>query len=125
MLVAADVKRAVRVAERVREELACMLTDEVRDPRVAGAIVSRVEMADDLRSARVFVRTLEGGASPERRRDLVAGLERATGMLRREVTQRLGLRWAPTLRFIYDEGQDKVARIEELLAEVEAEKRSR
>jgi ribosome-binding factor A len=121
----ADVKRAVRVAERVREELAFMLAGEVRDPRVAGAIVARVEMADDLRSARVYVRVLEGGASPERRRELVAGLDRASGMLRREVTQRLGLRWAPTFKFLYDEGQDKVARIEELLAEVEAEKRSR
>src|SRR5262245_28887495 len=109
-----EVKRAVRVAGRVREELATMLTRDVRDPRLAGVTVSRVEMTDDLRHARVFVRLLEGG---EKKDEALEGLARAAGMLRREVTKRVGLRYAPELAFRYDEGQDKVTRIEELLAE--------
>jgi ribosome-binding factor A len=60
-----------------------------------------------------------------RRTKLVDALGRAAGMLRREVTQRLGLRFAPQLRFLYDEGLDQTTRVEELLAEIEAEKRSR
>ena len=44
----AEVKRATRVAERVREELAGLVSRDVRDPRVRGAIVSRVVMTDDL-----------------------------------------------------------------------------
>ena len=115
--------RVLRVAEGVRGELATMLNEEVRDPGAAGAIVTRVEMADDLRSGRVFVRLLEGGDQPERRKQLVDALGRARGMLRREVTQRLGLRHAPELRFVYDEGLDRTLRVEELLAEIEAERR--
>jgi ribosome-binding factor A len=46
-------------------------------------------------------------------------------MLRREVTHRLGLRNAPALRFVYDDGTDKASRVEQLLAEIEAERRSR
>jgi ribosome-binding factor A len=115
--------RVRRVAEGVREELASLLADEVKDPGAQGAIITRVEMANDLRSARVFVRILEGGDDPERRRALVAGLGRASGMMRREVTQRLGLRHAPELRFVYDDGLDNTSRVEVLLAEIEAERR--
>ena len=119
-----EVKRAVRVAERVREELAWLLARDVRDPRCAGVTVSRVEMPDDLRLARVFVRLLEGGDSEERRREAMTGLQRAAGMLRTAVGRGVGLRFAPELRFAYDDGQEKQARVEKLLAEVEHEKRT-
>jgi ribosome-binding factor A len=117
--------RVRRVAEGVREELALLIADEVRDPGAAGTVVTRVEMAGDLRSARVYVRLLEGGDEPLRRARVVEALGRASGMLRREVTQRLGLRYAPALSFLYDEGLDRSMRVQELLAEIEAEKRSR
>ena len=117
--------RVLRVAEGVRVELATLLGEEVRDPGAAGAIVTRVEMADDLRSGRVFVRLVDGGDEPQRRKLLVEALGRASGMLRREVTQRLGLRHAPELRFSYDEGLDRTLRIEQLLAEIDAERKSR
>ena len=116
--------RVLRVAEGVRVELAALLGEEVKDPGAAGAIVTRVEMADDLRSGRVFVRLLEGGDQPERRKVLIDALGRARGMLGREVTQRLGLRHAPELRYAYDEGLDRTVRIEQLLAEIEAERKS-
>jgi ribosome-binding factor A len=114
-----EVKRATRVSERVREELAWLLTREVRDPRVTGVIVSRVEMTDDLRLARVYVRMLEGGDAAV----ALKGLERTAVMLRREVTKKVGLRYAPELRFFYDDGLDKTTRIEELLEEVKRDKK--
>jgi ribosome-binding factor A len=115
--------RVRRVAEGVREELASLIADEVRDPGAAGTVVTRVDMAGDLKSARVFVRLLEGGDDTARRKAAVEALGRAAGMLRREVTHRLRLRYAPVLRFVYDEGLDRTMRVEELLAEIEAEKR--
>jgi ribosome-binding factor A len=117
-----EVKRAVRVAARLQEELAELIGHEARDPRLSGVVVSRVEMPDDLRSARVYVRLLEGGAN---KKEALAGLARAAGMLRREVTGRLGLKFAPDLRFYYDEAQEKIARIEELLEEVRREEKSK
>jgi ribosome-binding factor A len=115
--------RVKRVAEGVREELASLLADEVKDPGAAGAIVTRVELSNDLRSAKVYVRRLEGGDDERTRRSLLAALGRASGMLRREVTQRLGLRHAPELRFVYDDGLDNTTRVDQLLAEIEAEKK--
>jgi ribosome-binding factor A len=117
--------RAKRVAEGVREELAGLLSLEIKDPRAAGAVVTRVEMTDDLRNGKVWVRLLDPNGDAERRKELVEALTRAGGMLRREVTQRLGLRHAPTLRFLYDEGGEKSSRVEQLLAEIEVERRTR
>ena len=115
--------RVLRVERGLREELAAMLVGEVRDPGAAGAVVTRVTMSKDLRSARVYVRLLEGGADAARRKAVVDALYRASGMLRSELTRRLSLRFAPELRFEYDEGVDKSDRVERLLAEIEAEKR--
>jgi len=115
--------RVLRIAQGVREELALLLSDEVRDPGVQGTVVTRVEVAGDLRSARVHVRLLEGGDDVARRKRLLASLTRAAGMLRREVGQRLSLRFAPELRFFYDDGSDNTSRVEQLLAEIESERR--
>ena len=113
----AEAKRSTRVAERLREELAVLVSRELSDPRVAGAIVSRVEMSDDLKTARVYVRRLEGVAGGEDA-TLVAGLTKAGSLLRREVTKRVGLRYAPELRFFYDAGLDATNRIESLLEDI-------
>jgi ribosome-binding factor A len=115
--------RVRRVEGSVREELATLLGGELKDPRAAGAIVTRVEMAPDLRGARVHVRLLEGGENEGRRREVVAALGRASGMLRRELTHRLGLRYAPELKFQYDDGIDHVTNVERLLAEIASEKK--
>jgi ribosome-binding factor A len=117
--------RARRVAEGVREQVSTLLAHDVKDPKAAGAVVTRVEMAADLRIARVHVRLLGVADDAARRRELVGALRRASGMLRREVTQRLGLRHAPELRFLYDEGLDRTSEIEKILDEIAAERRTR
>jgi len=117
--------RVRRVEESVRVEVASLVANEVKDPRAAGAIVTRVEMGADLRSARVQVRLLEGGDDAARRREVVDALRRASGMLRREVTQRLGLRFAPELKFHYDDGVDHVTNVERILARIEADRKPR
>ena len=111
-------KRAVRVAERVREEVARALVRDLGDPRLALAVVIRVEMPDDLGVAKIMVRLASGGDDEAARKRLLAGLSAASGILRKRVGQSVGLRRAPELRFFYDEGQDASTRVEELLHEI-------
>jgi ribosome-binding factor A len=114
-----EVKRATRVAERLRQELWAALRD-LRDPRLAGVLVTRVEVTDDLSTARVFVRR-ELGYDAAAVKATLKGLGGAQKRLRRAVAQALDLRHTPTLRFFYDEAPDAVSRIEELLIEVKKE----
>ena len=113
----AEVKRSVRVGERLREELATLLTREVHDPRVKDVIVTLVDMTADLQLARVKVRLATDDVAPGRNA-LLQGLESASRMLRRELGKRLQLRYAPQLVFHYDEAPEKRTRIDELLDEI-------
>jgi ribosome-binding factor A len=115
--VASDVKRAVRVGERLREEVARLLFS-LRDPRLAGATVTRAELTDDLKLARVYVRPGEG-IEPK---DLVKGFIAASPRIRREVSEALKLRYSPEMKFFFDEGLDHQNRIEELLREIATDK---
>ena len=74
------VKRATRVAGRLQEELSAALR-ELRDPRLEGVLVSRVELTDDLQLARVYVRRALGGDADAIKAAL-KGLSAAAGRLR-------------------------------------------
>jgi ribosome-binding factor A len=119
--------RSVRVGERVREELASIVALELRDPRLEGAAITDVSMTPDLQLARVRVRLVAVDPKDEasKRRALIAGLTSASGMLRREIAQRLGLRFAPKLTFHYDESPEAKDRIDRLLDEIAKEPKAR
>src|SRR4051812_38962007 len=110
------VKRSARIAERMREDLAAALRG-LSDPRLVGVLVSRVELTDDLQTARVYVRR-ELGPDEAAVKAALKALGSAAGKLRHAVAQAMGLRYTPSLRFFYDEEPDAVNRIEELLREV-------
>lgn len=113
-----DSRRSQRVGLLVREELSRLVLTVAHDPDLHGVTITDVEMPPDLKSARVYFSCL--GGDPERTR-AEAALARATGYLRREVTRRCQLRYAPELHFSFDATLEKGARIEELLARVRAE----
>jgi ribosome-binding factor A len=105
-------RRPERVAHLVQSELARLLIQEVKDPRLRLVTVTAVKMTPDLRVARVYVRTLEDHAD---QKELVRALERAAPFLRGEVGRALGLRVTPELRFAYDALPDTARRLDELL----------
>jgi len=101
-----------RLGEALREEILAILEGELGDPRIGLATVSSVELADDSRSARVYV-TVEGDDEEARR--TLEGLTAAVGFIRREVAARLHLRRPPELYFQVDRSGQHVARIDQLL----------
>jgi len=101
-----------RLAEALREEIETIVEGELADPRIGLVNVSTVEMADDSRSARVFV--VVEGDDDEAERSL-EGLSAAVGFIRREITDRLHLRRAPELIFVLDRSEKYQARVDELL----------
>lgn len=112
-------RRQERLADQIRSEIARMIEEELKDPRVGFTTVTGVQLTADLGRARVFVSVL--GASEDGERTL-EGLNSAAGFVRREITHRLGLRRAPEVVFELDHGLDQAARIEELLAKLKPRK---
>ncbi len=106
-------KRAQRVGQLVQKELAQMLVNELKDPRIGFATVTEVRMTDDLKIARVYVSVY---GDEKVREDTLLGLRAAAGFMRREIAHRLDLRSAPTLSFETDATLEKASRIDALLS---------
>ncbi len=92
-------KRATRVADQIRMEVADILMRKTRDPRLQSVTVTDVEVTSDLRLARVYVTTMRDGAEEAL---VMAGLEKAAGFIRGELGRRLSLRYNPELVFRKD-----------------------
>lgn len=115
-----DGKRSQKVGDALRGELMILLlSGEVHDPGAQNAVISAVNITDDLRLAKVYVRLLDVEASETARKSLLDALYRARGFLRRELAQRLQLRYAPDLRFYWDESIDRGRHMEALLREIQ------
>ena len=117
---ASKVPRRVRVEAELQQELSAALR-RLQDPRLEATTVTRVEMSEDLRFARVFVRLLYGDDGGASRTDLMRALGAAGGRLRSHIGHTIKLRYTPELRFTYDQGPDAAQRVEELLAEIHRE----
>lgn len=108
-------KRLARLNEQLRRELSELIQRRVRDPRVGHATITGVDVARDLGSARVFVRS-QGSA--EERAATLEGLQHAAPFLRTELGRVLHVRRVPELRFQPDRSLEHAQRIEQVLSEV-------
>lgn len=106
--------RVLKVGERVRHILSELLArQEVHDEVVSASniAVTEVRMTPDLRNATAYVKPLLGTNED----DVVKALRQNTAYLQREVATRLGLKFAPKLKFRKDESFGEADRIERLL----------
>ena len=101
-----------RVGEALREEIETLVEGELADPRIGLVSVTAVHVADDGRSAEVWVNV--EGDDTEADRSL-EGLEAAKEYIRHELVERLRIRRAPELYFRLDRAEQAKARVEELL----------
>jgi len=114
--------RGRRVAETVREHLSDTLQKRLGDPRLAGLVITDVQLPDDLGVAHVLVRLIDDDGDLDRRRRLLSALKRVRARVRRSLAPKLRLKRVPELYFSYDDGQDHAARVAELLREIELER---
>lgn len=112
--------RVQRIAERIKEEMSELLVFEVTDPRLAGVSVTDVTVDRELAYAKVYVSTVEGEV---RKKEVLEGLEHASGFLRFTLSQRIDLRSFPQLRFKWDPTAERAERIEKLLSDLAEEKK--
>ncbi len=105
--------RSARVGGLIKQEMAELLRKEINDPSLAQVTITAVKVSADLRNAKIyFAAPAEKEGPPQA---ALKGFERARGFVKRELAQRLGLRYMPDLQFYYDDTIDRGARIEELI----------
>jgi len=92
-----------------------MLIRELSDPRLKQIFVTDVKVDKELAYADIFVSAIEG---PSRSKEILAGLESASGFIRRTLAGRVELRVFPRLRFHWDPTPENADRIEKVMAEI-------
>lgn len=111
-------KRSVRVGDQLLREIADLLLRRVKDPRVKGATLTGVRLSKDLRHARVFYSVM-GSKSDLKRAQ--AGLDSAKGFIKREIGQRMDLKYMPEITFTHDPSLEKGDQMEKLFERLKSE----
>ncbi len=108
-------RRLLRAAEAIREVVGTAIITELRDPRVEGATVTFVEVAPDMRLARVHVSVM----GDEKKQQLcIYGLQNSAGFLQHKIGKRIDTRYTPKLKFVLDQGLKNAMRVTQILEEV-------
>jgi len=108
-------RRLLKAAEAVRGVVSMAILTQVRDPRVQDVTVTGVEMAPDMRSAKVVVSIM---GSPAKQELALRGLSNSAGFLQAKIAERIDTRYIPKLRFEIDAGVKHSLEIARVLGEV-------
>lgn len=103
-----DYSRSDRVSEQIKRELAMLIRNEIKDPRVGMVSIIDVRVTKDLKIAKVYFDTLQEDMA-ESSSD---GLNNASSYLRRSLGKALKLRSTPSLEFIYDDTEIRANELE-------------
>jgi len=104
------------MAEQVRRELAELVRDEIKDPRVHWVSFSGVKLSKDLGYAVVYFTLL----NDEEQEQTLQVLNNAAGFLRRQLAKRLRSRIVPHLKFVYDDSIQRGTSMDELIRKARA-----
>ncbi len=104
-----------KVSEALKQEISNIIHAELKDPRLGFITVTRVELTQDLRNAKVFFSVL--GKEEEHKKTKEA-LDSASGFIRRLIAQRIRLRLVPEISFKEDKSAEYSIRIQEALDEI-------
>lgn len=109
-------RRNERISKVIKQEISGLLEREVNDPRLSDLIsITDVSLSPDLRQAKVFVSIL---GDEEKKKDMLAGFNNASGFLRKELASRIKMKCIPQLSFHYDDSIERGARLLKLIGQV-------
>lgn len=95
-----DYSRTRRVGEQIQREMAQLVQQEIKDPRLGIITISAVKLSRDMSHATIYFTILDESQSVA---DTLKILEGASGFLRHELGKRMQLRIVPHIHFKFDE----------------------
>jgi ribosome-binding factor A len=94
------VDRTSRVSEEMKKEISDIIHNDLKDPRLPTLVsITMVNVTKDLRYAKVYVSVM---GSEEEKKNALSALKSAAGFIRREVGQRMKIRYTPEIQFELD-----------------------
>ena len=112
-------RRLLKAGEAIREVVAMAILTEIRDPRVKNITVIGVEVAPDMREAKVLISIM---GSESQQATSLRGLKNSAGFLQAKIAERIDTRYTPKLTFVADEGVKKSLAVAQILDQIALEK---
>ncbi len=107
-----DFSRTDRIGQQMQRELAVLVRDELKDPRLDMVTIQAVKVVRDLSHAKIYFTIMDKDADREESTKL---LKAASGFLRKMLGQRMKLRTIPQLNFVYDDSIEYGAHLSTLI----------
>ena len=97
-----DFTRSDRLSDQIKTELSSILVNQVKDPRLEGLTIIRVELSNDIKKAYVFFSTLNSFTKVDFE-EIKVTLDTAKGFIRSNLAKRLRIKRLPELNFQEDQ----------------------
>ena len=108
-------RRVLKAAQAIREVVSMAIIADLKDPRIKDVTVTLVEVAPDMRQAKVHVSVM----GDETKQGLcIRGLQSSAGYLQQKVGNRIDTRYTPRLQFVLDKGIQHSLLVTRILEEV-------
>ncbi|OHW62804.1 ribosome-binding factor A [Andreesenia angusta] len=112
-------RRLSRMGEEIKKLVSNLIMNEVKDPRVSPMTsVIQVEVTRDLRYAKIYISVM---GTEKEKQDTLAGLNSSKGFIRKEIGQKINMRYTPEPIFELDSSIDHGIRISEMLRDINKE----
>ncbi|NDE82442.1 MAG: 30S ribosome-binding factor RbfA [Chlamydiia bacterium] len=116
-------KRVQRLNSLLKEVISEVVTQDVRDPRMAQFVtITEVDITSDLHHAKVFISVI---GTPEQKAQTLEALQSAAGFIAVHASKKVVMRFFPSLSFKLDDSVEKHIRIETLLGKIKQEQSAR
>ena len=112
--------RIKRINSEIQKVINETINHKLKDPRVSkDAIISvtSVDTAKDLSITKVYISIF----NVEDEKEVMQGIESATGFIKNELAAKLDLRHTPDIKFIKDEGAKQADKIDRILKNLKSE----
>lgn len=112
-------RRTAKASRAIREVVSKAILFEMNDPRVKDVTVLDVEVAPDMRSAKVYVSIM---GNPKAQDLTLHGLNSARGFLQRRIADEIDTRYTPILTFVNDDSVKKSIQASQILQQLAEER---
>lgn len=114
-------RRLLKAGEAIRSVVSMAILTEIRDPRVKYVTVLGVEVAPDMREAKVIVSVM---GNKTQQSTALRGLQNSAGFLQSKIADRIDTRYTPKLTFVLDDGVKKSIAVNQILEQIAAERQA-
>jgi len=111
-------RRPKRLALQIQQEVSLLISRNMKDRRIGFVTVTGVRLSPDLRHAKIFIS--EMSSSESGKKETLEILNRATGWIRRELGQKIRVKFIPDIEFLADLSLDYGEKIDRLIDEIHA-----